>query len=213
MSIARTSPALFLATVALGCGARPPTPAPAPAPAETPDAAAPAPDMDVYWANVALVRDRYCMPLAVLSSRVLDACGCSSDARESGLLSIEELAASCSYHLVLADIPDDRSIQVDEPALATCINALDVLLTGCVEARLPVVCELSRLFDPAPGALAYTRPEGSDCRAENGDESFDAHFLCAEGLTCAGTCTRAPSDATDGLGACIRPLGLPPAIP
>lgn len=170
-------------------------------------------DTTVHWANYALLSERYCEPMAMLSTRTLETCGCSADQREAGFLSEDELAASCIYHL-FGQIPEDRAITVDEPALAVCMRALDASLTGCVHARLPPACEPARLFDPAPSVLTYSRSLGSDCRAVNGDGGFDAHFLCASGLTCAGTCIREPiADAVDREATCRNPLGLPPALP
>jgi hypothetical protein len=210
---------LLACLAAASCGACPPAPArpveiPAPAlPAYAAPYEAGTPDLTIYWANLALVTERYCRPIASLSARVLDACGCSAEQRELQLLTEQALADSCHYHLI-GSVPQDRVMTLNEPALVACMDALDALLVGCTEARLPASCELPRLFDPPPGDLTYSRPEGSDCRAENGDESFDAHFLCAEGLTCARTCTHEPSpDAAYREAACRNPLWLPPAIP
>jgi hypothetical protein len=212
-----------LAAVALGalaCGSAPPTTTQSSARstgasrAESTDEASgsEASSLDPHYdaSNHWLVQERYCQPIAAMSSRVLDSCGCSNEDRGSSFLSDEELAASCNYHLVVA-LPDDRPMAIDEPALARCMAELDAALVGCTETRLPEACELARIFTPWPLPLSYARPAGEVCRAENGDESFDAHFLCAEGLRCASTCTAGlPTPAAER---CHNPLGLPPAIP
>ncbi len=164
-------------------------------------------------ANRALLEERYCRPMAALAARAVDACQCDEEAITSGFLSPDELLASCEYHL-LVGIPDDHALRVDEAAVATCMALLDRALTGCVTARLPVECELDRLFGPMADALALSRPAGADCRATNGDEGFDANFLCAPGLRCGGTCVpvRLRGDASER-EVCRNPLDLPGAFP
>jgi hypothetical protein len=166
--------------------------------------------MTFYWANVAMIDERYCGPMATMSARVVAACGCSPEQIANQFLSVDELRASCTYHAV-GRIPEDHVMVVNEPALARCMSLLDAALVSCTTARLPEACELDRIFTPSPGTLALSRPAGSDCRAENGDEGFDAHFLCAEGLMCASTCV--PVVGTARAAGCRNPLGMPPAIP
>lgn len=165
-------------------------------------------DMSRYWANVAMIDERYCGPIATMSARVVAACACTPEDITREFLSVHELRASCTYHLIRR-IPEDRVMQVNEQALTRCMSLLDVALRSCTQTRLPEACELDRIFTPSPGALALSRPAGSACRAANGDEGFNAQFLCAEGLMCADTCVPRVASA----GVCRNPLGIPPAIP
>lgn len=173
---------------------------------------------DPAEANAALLDARYCGPIARLSARAVDACGCAPGAISAGMLSDDELFASCTYHL-LPRIPDDRALAVDEDALARCLEILAGALEGCAHTRLPPECELERIVGSLPGALSLSRPEGSPCRESNGDEGFDADFVCAPGLRCDGTCgadagSETTSPATDhAVAMCRNPLGLPGAFP
>lgn len=168
--------------------------------------------------NAALLDARYCRPIAALSARVIDASGCAPEVVTAGMVSEDELFGSCTYHL-LPRIPDDRALSVDEDALARCLEILAGALDGCTRARLPAECELDRIVGPLPGALALSRPEGSPCRESNGDEGFDADFVCAPGLLCDGTCradagSATASPATDrAVAMCRNPLDLPGAFP
>lgn len=195
----------------LGCGSHASSRVADPLPEAAPETAEPAPDMTQYWANVALIDSRYCGLIAELSTRVLDACGCTPEQRQSMFTTADELRASCTYHLI-SQIPETQPMMVDETALRACSSALDAALTGCTSSRLPRECELSRIFTPPPAELVYARPAGTDCRAENGDEGFDAHFLCAPGLWCDGTCTSTEPTFASPME-CANPLAIAPAIP
>lgn len=188
--------------ISLGCGA----PSDAAGPLEAPDA--------LGAANAALLDVRYCRPIAALSARVIDACGCAPDDVAAGMVSDDELFGSCTYHL-LPRIPDDRALSVDEDALGRCLEILEGALSGCTSARLPEECELDRIVGPLPGTLALSRPEGSPCREANGDEGFDADFVCARGLECDDTCRPEVDCEPPGCGIerCRNPLGLPGAFP
>lgn len=117
---------------------------------------------------------------------------------------------SCEYHLV-SGIPDDRPLRLDEGTLASCLRRLRSRLRGCARARLPAACELDRIFDVEPSFVPrLARPAGEDCRRENGDEGFDAQFVCADGLHCEnGRCVEGPRDDLGDRARCENALDVP----
>jgi hypothetical protein len=187
-----TRPLWLASLLALACGA------PSPPASTRPAQAA------VQADNHDLVRERYCAPLAELLVPTVSACGCSAEP----FLSRDELVASCEYHLVEA-LPEDRPLVIDEPALARCLDRLRTRIDGCGASRLPRECELHRIADVSE-SVALERSRGEPCRRTNGDEGFDAHFVCAEGLACIeGVC----ADGEPPRAACAHPLAIPIAAP
>lgn len=154
--------------------------------------------------------DRHCRLLAdhVEARAVASGCGASPERRD-------EAFGRCTYHLSATW----AHVYAEDPAaLARCRADLDRAVARGHAVRVPSSCQVDRVFHDLRGAprpfATLGRPAGAECRAENGDEGFDADFRCADGLVCTnGACAaRTASDAAPA-PLCEVLLDLPLAIP
>lgn len=154
--------------------------------------------------------DRYCRLLAdhAEAGAVASGCAASSERRD-------EAFGRCTYHLSATWTHVHAE---DAAALSRCRTDLDRALAHGHAVRVPPSCQVDRVFHDLRGAprpfSTLGRPRGADCRAENGDEGFDADFRCATDLVCTrGVCaSRTPHDEPSP-SLCDVLLDLPLAIP
>lgn len=155
-----------------------------------------------------LLVERYCGGIARAAMAARTRCACEGETSDS----LSELSGQCEFYL-LQDAPLRRAqtLIVRERALSRCLREVETRLATCTRVRIPESCQLDRIFmqptfaqpsDAAGQSVVLGLPEGADCRRANGDEGFNAHYVCADGLVCDGTCQRPTSPRCEADSAC-----------
>ena len=155
-----------------------------------------------------LLVERYCGGIARAAMAARRRCACEAETSDS----LSELSAQCEFWL-LKDSPLRRAqtLVVRQRALSRCLADVEMRLATCTRVRVPESCQLDRIFtqptfaqpsDAAGPSVVLGLPEGADCRRANGDEGFNAHYVCADGLVCDGTCQRPISPRCEADNAC-----------